>query len=31
MAKVHEQIEAELENIERVTAELPENDLLSNL
>ena len=31
MTKVHEQIEAELENIERVTAELPGNDLLSNL
>jgi len=31
MAEVHEQVEAELENIERVLAELPANDLLSKL
>ncbi len=31
MPKVHERIEAELENIERVVAELPGDDLLANL
>ena len=31
MAEVHERVEAELENIERVIAELPGTDLLPNL
>jgi len=31
MAQVREQVEAELENIERVIAELPSSDLLPNL
>jgi len=31
MAKVHEQVEAEFENIERVVAELPGSNLLANL
>ena len=31
MAKVHELVEAELENIERTIAEFPDSDLLPNL
>jgi uncharacterized protein YutE (UPF0331/DUF86 family) len=31
MAEVHKRVEAELENIERVVAELPDNDSLPNL